>query len=196
MLKLGLTGGIGSGKTLVCQIFEKLGVPVYYADRAARELMNGNAELKESIKHMFGDRAYDKDGLDRQYVASSVFGDHKKLSQLNSLVHPHVRKDFIRWTVQHSESPYVIEEAAILFESGASLEMDQTILVYAPEELRISRVMKRDGLKREDVLKRMEHQLSEEEKMKKADHILSNDGRQMLLPQVIELHNTILNSRE
>jgi len=112
------------------------------------------------------------------------------------LVHPHVRKDFIRWTVQHSESPYVIEEAAILFESGASLEMDQTILVYAPEELRISRVMKRDGLKREDVLKRMEHQLSEEEKMKKADHILSNDGRQMLLPQVIELHNTILNSRE
>jgi dephospho-CoA kinase len=196
MLKLGLTGGIGSGKTLVCQIIEKLSVPVYYADRAARELMNSDAELKESIRNMFGDQAYSKEGLDRQYVASSVFGDHEKLSRLNSLVHPAVRKDFIRWTEQHRESPYVVEEAAILFESGASVEMDQTVLVYAPEELRISRVMKRDGRSREDVLKRMEHQLSEEEKMKKADHILTNDGVQMLLPQVIELHNKILNSRE
>jgi dephospho-CoA kinase len=196
MLKLGLTGGIGSGKTLVCQIIEKLSVPVYYADRAARELMNSDAELKESIRNMFGDQAYSKEGLDRQYVASSVFGDHEKLSRLNSLVHPAVRKDFIRWTEQHRESPYVVEEAAILFESGASVEMDQTVLVYAPEELRISRVMKRDGRSREDVLKRMEHQLSEEEKMKKADHILTNDGVQMLLPQVVELHNKILNSRE
>jgi dephospho-CoA kinase len=195
MLKLGLTGGIGSGKTLVCQIIEKLSVPVYYADRAARELMNSDAELKESIRNMFGDQAYSKEGLDRQYVASSVFGDHEKLSRLNSLVHPAVRKDFIRWTEQHRESPYVVEEAAILFESGASVEMDQTVLVYAPEELRISRVMKRDGRSREDVLKRMEHQLSEEEKMKKADHILTNDGVQMLLPQVVELHNKILNSR-
>ena len=196
MLKLGLTGGIGSGKTLVCQILEKLGVPVYYADRAARELMNSDAELMESIRHMFGDQAYSKEGLDRQYVASSVFGDHERLSQLNSLVHPAVRKDFIRWTAQHSESPYVVEEAAILFESGASVEMDQTVLVYAPEELRISRVMNRDGRSREDVLKRMEHQLSEEEKMKKADHVLTNDGTQMLLPQVIELHNKILNRIE
>jgi dephospho-CoA kinase len=196
MLKLGLTGGIGSGKTLVCQIIEKLSVPVYYADRAARELMNSDAELKESIRNMFGDQAYSKEGLDRQYVASSVFGDHEKLSRLNSLVHPAVRKDFIRWTEQHRESPYVVEEAAILFESGASVEMDQTVLVYAPEELRISRVMKRDGRSREDVLKRMEHQLSEEEKMKMADHILTNDGVQMLLPQVVELHNKILNSRE
>ncbi len=196
MLKLGLTGGIGSGKTLVSQILEKLGVPVYYADKAARELMNSNADLKENIRQLFGDQAYSDEGLDRQYVASSVFGDHKKLSQLNSLVHPAVRQDFIGWTAQHSESLYVVEEAAILFESGAYVEMDQTILVYAPKELRISRVMKRDGLGREDVLKRMEHQISEEEKMKKADHILSNDGTQMLLPQVIELHNKILNSRE
>jgi dephospho-CoA kinase len=196
MLKLGLTGGIGSGKTLVCQIIEKLSVPVYYADRAARELMNSDADLKESIRSMFGDQAYSKEGLDRQYVASSVFGDHDKLSRLNSLVHPAVRKDFFRWTEQHRESPYVVEEAAILFESGASVEMDQTVLVYAPEELRISRVMKRDGRSREDVLKRMEHQLSEEEKMKKADHILTNDGVQMLLPQVIELHNKILNRIE
>ncbi len=195
MFKLGLTGGIGSGKTLVCQIFEKLGVPVYYADTAARLLMNNNAELKKGIVQMFGNQAYGRDGLDRRFVASSVFGDHEKLSRLNSLVHPAVRRDFIGWTAQNSEAPYVVEEAAILFESGASVEMDQTVLVYAPEELRISRVMKRDGLSREDVLKRMGHQLSEEEKMKKADHILTNDGAQMLLPQVIELHNKILNSK-
>lgn len=194
MLKLGLTGGIGSGKTLVCQILEKLSVPVYYADKAARELMNSNAELKDNIRHMFGDQTYSREGLDRQYLANSVFGDHEKLSLLNSLVHPAVRKDFIRWTAQHSEAPYVVEEAAILFESGASLEMDQTVLVYAPEEMRIKRVMKRDGRRREEVLKRMGHQMSEEEKMKKADHIISNDGTLMLLPQVIELHNKILNS--
>ncbi len=196
MFKLGLTGGIGSGKTMVCQIFEKLGVPVYYADSAARLLMNSNADLKKSIVQMFGDQAYGRDGLDRQFVASSVFGDPEKLSRLNSLVHPAVREDFKRWTAFQSWAPYVLEEAAILFESGAFKEMDQTVLVYTPEELRITRVMKRDGLSREDVRKRMGHQLSEEEKMKKADHILTNDGTQMLLPQVIELHNKILNSRE
>ena len=190
MFKLGLTGGIGSGKTLVCQIFEKLGVPVYYADTAARLLMNSNAELKAGIVLMFGDQAYGRDGLDRHYLASSVFGDHEKLSQLNRLVHPHVRKDFIRWTAEQSGASYVMEEAAILFESGASLEMNQTVLVYAPEELRIGRV------KREAVLNRMGHQLSEEEKMEMADHVLMNDEMQMLLPQVIELHNKILNSRK
>jgi len=196
MFKLGLTGGIGSGKTLVCQIFEKLGVPVYYADTAARLLMNTDAELKSGIKLMFGEQAFGRDGLDRQYLADSVFGDHGKLSVLNRLVHPAVRKDFIRWTDLQMESPYVIEEAAILFESGASIEMNLSVLVYAPEELRISRVMKRDGVGREAVLKRMGHQLGEEELMEKADHVLINDGTQMLLTQVIELHNKILNCIE
>ena len=196
MFKLGLTGGIGSGKTLVCQIFEKLGVSIYYADTAAHMLMNSNAKLKEDIVRMFGDQAYGRDGLDRSYVARSVFGDHERLALLNNLVHPAVREDFIRWAAEQDTSPYVVEEAAILFESGASNEMDQTILVYAPEELRIDRVMKRDGLSREDVLQRMDHQLSEEKKMELADHVLVNDGTQMLLPQVIELHNKILTSRE
>jgi dephospho-CoA kinase len=157
--------------------------------------MNNNAELKKGIVQMFGNQAYGRDGLDRRFVASSVFGDPDKLSRLNSLVHPAVREDFKRWTALQSWAPYVLEEAAILFESGASKEMDQTVLVYTPEALRITRVMKRDGLSREDVLKRMGHQLSEEEIMKKADHILTNDGAQMLLPQVIELHNKILNSK-
>jgi dephospho-CoA kinase len=196
MFKLGLTGGIGSGKTLVCQIYEKLGVSVYYADRAARELMNTDADLIAGIRAMFGEKAYGKDGLNRQYLAGLVFGDHEKLAGLNSLVHPAVQKDFIRWTKLQSGSPYVLEEAAILFESGASAGMDLTVLVYAPEELRISRVMKRDGVERQDVLRRMEHQLSEEEKLERADHVLINDGTRMLLPQVIELHNMVLNREE
>jgi len=195
MFKLGLTGGIGSGKTLVCQVFEKLGVPVYYADRAARALMDTDEELKGGIRKMFGEEAYGKEGLDRPYLAGIVFGNQDKLDGLNGLVHPYVRKDFIRWTELQHESPYVVEEAAILFESGAYGEMDQTVLVYAPEELRVSRVMERDGLRREQVLSRMAHQLSEEEKMKMADHVLINDGTRMLLPQVLELHNKIINRR-
>ncbi|MEA3461873.1 MAG: dephospho-CoA kinase, partial [Bacteroidota bacterium] len=131
MLRVGLTGGIGSGKTLVSSIFEKLGVPVYNADSAARELMNSEAELKEGIVRMFGDLAYGNDGLNRKYMAESVFGDSEKLAGLNRLVHPAVRKDFIRWSGMQSGSPYVIEEAAILFESGASREMNLTVLVHA-----------------------------------------------------------------
>lgn len=195
MFKLGLTGGIGSGKTLVCQIFDKLGVAVYDADSAARSLMNTDAELRSGIRRMFGKEAYGKEGLNRQYLARIVFGDKEKLSQLNGLVHPVVRRDFIRWTAQQKEAPYVVEEAAILFESGAHEGMDQTALVYAPEELRIKRVMERDGLSREQVLMRMENQLSEEEKMALADHVLFNDGTRMLLPQVLELHDKVLKSR-
>lgn len=196
MFKLGLTGGIGSGKTLVCLIFDKLGVPVYDADSAARSLMNTDMELKSGIMRLFGDEAYGEEGLNRQYLARIVFGDQEMLSRLNSLVHPVVRKDFTRWTWQHKEASYVVEEAAILFESGAHTLMDQTVLVFAPEELRIKRVMERDGLSREQVFMRMGHQMSEEEKMERADHVLFNDGKRMLLPQVIDLHNKILNGRK
>jgi len=196
MFKLGVTGGIGSGKTLVCQIFEKLGIPVYNADIAARNLMSTDPDLIEGIVQLFGDEAFGEDGLNRQYLARSVFGDQKMLTQLNRMVHPVVRSDFIQWTARQSEIPYVIEEAAILFESGASEEMDLIALVYAPEELRIKRVMKRDGVEREAVLKRMEQQFSEKKIRGLADHELINDGKQMLLPQVVELHNKVLNHRE
>lgn len=195
MFKLGLTGGIGSGKTLVCQIFDKLGVPVYDADSAARSLMNTDAGLKSGILRLFGQEAYGKEGLNRQYLARIVFGHEERLSQLNRLVHPVVRQDFIRWSVKHGEAPYVVEEAAILFESGAHALMDLRVLVYAPEELRIKRVMERDGLNREQVIKRMGHQMNEEEKKALADRVLYNDGAQMLLPQVIDLHQMILNRR-
>jgi len=192
MFRLGLTGGIGSGKTLVCQIFEKLGVSVYYADSAARFLMGTDAGLMEGIRQLFGEQAYGKEGLNREYLAGIVFGDREKLAALNRLVHPLVRKDFVNWTEQQKGSPYVVEEAAILFESGAHAFLDYSVLVYAPEELRIKRVMDRDGMSREHVLKRMEQQMSEEEKKALADHVLINDGSRMLLPQVLELHNSII----
>lgn len=195
MFKLGVTGGIGSGKTLVCQVFEKLGVAVYNADSAARALMNSHPELRAGIVQMFGEEAYGDEGLNRSYLAGIVFGDSKKLSLLNQLVHPVVRQDFLNWAELQENSPYVVEEAAILFESGAHAFLDQSVLVYAPEELRIERVMKRDGMGREQVLKRMGHQMEEEEKLKLADHVLRNDGTRMLLPQVIALHKKILERR-
>ena len=195
MFKLGVTGGIGSGKTLVCQIFEKLGVAVYDADSAARALMNSHGELKKAIVRMFGEEAYGEKGLNRSYLAGIVFGDGKKLKALNQLVHPLVRTDFLRWAELQETSPYVVEEAAILFESGAYKFMDQSVLVYAPEELRIKRVMERDGIGREQVQIRMAQQMAEEEKLKMADHVLTNDGTRMLLPQVIELHTKLLERR-
>lgn len=195
MFKLGVTGGIGSGKTLVCKIFEKLGVAVYDADSSARDLMNRPGELKKGIMQMFGDEVYGEKGLNRSYLAGIVFGDRKKLNALNQLVHPAVRQDFFRWAELQESSPYVVEEAAILFESGAYKFMDQSVLVFAPEELRINRVMARDGISREQVQMRMKHQMAEEEKLKMADHVLTNDGTRMLLPQVIELHNRLLERR-
>jgi dephospho-CoA kinase len=196
MLKVGLTGGIGSGKTLVCCVLEKLGVPVYYADLEARRLMNSNTELKTGILRLFGEEAYSEEGLNRAHLAKSVFGDEKQLSRLNALVHPAVRDDFNNWAESQSRSFYVVEEAAILFESGASREMDLSVLVFAPEEIRIRRVMERDASTRKVVLERMKHQISEEEKKKLADFIITNDGTVMLLPQVIELHKRILKRRK
>lgn len=189
---MGITGGIGSGKTLVCSILEKLGVSVYYADTSARRLMDTDSGLHAGILEMFGERAFGEDGLNRKFLAEEVFGDDEKLSRLNRLVHPVVREDFFRWETLQGGSPYVVEEAAILFESGAAKLMDLSVLVFAPAELRISRIIERDQVKREDVLKRMGHQISEEEKMGMAGHIIYNDGSQMLLPQVVELHNNIL----
>lgn len=192
MFRVGLTGGIGSGKSLVCSILEKLRVPVYYADAEAKRLMNSDPVLKTQIMDLFGDKAYSGGSLDRKYLAGRVFGDGELLASLNSVVHPAVREDFKRWADLQKGVPYVVEEAAILFESGAHRELDQAVLVYAPVELRISRVMERDGCDRESVLRRMDHQLSEEELKKLADHVIVNDGQQMLLPQVIELHHKLL----
>jgi dephospho-CoA kinase len=195
MYQLGITGGIGSGKTLVCRVFESLGIPVYYADVEAKRLMNSHPVLKESIHGLLGREAYRNGDLDRRYVGSRVFGDRDLLEKLNSLVHPVVREDYRSWVSGKSGVPYVVEEAAILIESGASRFLDMTVLVYAPLELRIRRVMQRDGMEKAEVERRMMHQMDEEEKLVLADEVIVNDDREMLLPQIISLHHKLINRK-
>ena len=195
MFQVGVTGGIGSGKTLVCSVLEKLGVSVYYADEEARRLMNSNSVLREGIIQLLGPEAFRNGKLNRKYVGSRIFGDRTLLEKLNSLVHPVVREDYRNWVESCQGVPYVVEEAAILFESGANRFLDLTALVYAPSELRIQRVMERDGVTREEVRRRMAHQMDEEEKRTLADEVIINDDRKMLLPQVVAFHERIINRK-
>ena len=191
-LKIGVTGGIGAGKTVVCRVFSHLNIPVYSADDRAKWLMANDPELVGQIKKQFGAGAYDKNGLNRAYLARRVFSDETKLQLLNSLVHPAVGKDFQQWAESAADAPYCIKEAALLFESGSYRELDKTILVYAPEDIRIKRVLNRDPQRTEsDVKAIMGNQMDEEEKRKYADFILLNDDKEMILPQVLKLHQTL-----
>jgi dephospho-CoA kinase len=185
---IGITGGIGSGKTTACKVFQELGVPVYYADDRAKELMTTNAVLKNKIVQAFGKKAYSGNDLDRAYLAQQIFGSKEKLSIINGLVHPAVANDFEEWLEERNDEKYVLKEAAILFESGAYQDVDITVLVIAPQDVRLERVINRDGSSKEDVLKRMNNQWTQERKVKLADHILNNSGTQLLIPQVLELH--------
>jgi dephospho-CoA kinase len=191
MYRVGITGGIGSGKSLVCSILELFGVPVYYADLEARRLMNEDVELRSALKAEFGDGIYKGGELDRQKMGSRVFGEPRLLEKINQMVHPVVRKDFDNWCKACENVPYVVEEAAILFESGAAKQMNMSVLVYAPIALRISRVVDRDGLSSDEVKKRMSYQLDEEEKKRRADSIIINDETSLLLPQIVSLHEEI-----
>ncbi|MEO6254055.1 MAG: dephospho-CoA kinase [Ferruginibacter sp.] len=191
MLKIGLTGGIGSGKTTVAKAFEVLGIPVYYADDAAKRLMSEDEELKEKIKLQFGQDAYKTGKLDRKYLSGIVFNNPEKLNQINALVHPATLRDAESW-MQKQTSPYAIKEAALIFESGAHEFLDHVIGVTAPAPLRILRTMQRDGISREEVMARMDKQMDEIIKMKLCDFVIKNDEQEMLLPQILELHNKLL----
>ena len=190
VLRVGLTGGIGSGKSTVAQIFEVLGIPVFYADIAAKKIMNEDEELRSAITNIFGEQAYANNILDRKYISSIVFSDPAKLQQLNALVHPATKKDGEAW-MQQQTSPYAIHEAALIFEAKVSDRLDLVIGVSSPIELRIKRATERDKVSREEVLKRMEQQLDEEVKMSKCDFVLINDEQQLLIPQVLTLHEKI-----
>ncbi|HEY1062066.1 MAG TPA: dephospho-CoA kinase [Daejeonella sp.] len=193
MLKIGITGGIGSGKTTVCKVFELLGVPVFYADDVAKSIMHTDPILKSGILEAFGQKSYTQSGeLNRSYISSIVFNDKHELEKLNSLVHPAVFRAFDTWVLSQKEASYVIKEAALLYESDAYKMCDQSILVISPIETRISRVKARDGISAEDIQLRMNRQFSDEQKMKFADHILNNDEKQLLIPQIIQLHQQFL----
>ncbi len=192
MLKVGITGGIGSGKTTVCQLFELLGIPVFYADTRAKYLMATDEVLINDIKAAFGNDMYPEDGLlDRRRLASIVFNDDLQLEKLNSVVHPAVFRDFAVWSARQ-KAPFVLKEAAILFESGSDKDCDYTIVVTSPLVLRIDRVMSRDNVSAEEIKKRMDKQLNDDEKIKLADFVLLNDEQQLLIPQVLALHKQLL----
>jgi len=191
MLKIGLTGGMGSGKTIVSKIFSVLGVPVFYADDAAKTVMNEDAELKQKIMSLFGDEAYMEDQLNRKYISSIVFSDPFKLEQLNALVHPVTIAAADKW-MQQQTTPYVIKEAALMFEAGAAAHLNYVIGVFAPQSMRIQRAMKRDGITREEALARINNQVDDNIKMKLCDFVIVNDEQRSVLSQVLALHEKFL----
>jgi len=193
MLKIGITGNIGSGKTTVSKIFEILGIPVFYADEAAKKVMVDDPQLIEDIKIAFGDVSYFEDGtLNRKHIAAIVFNNDEQLTKLNSIVHPATFRAFDAWVKTVSNVPYVLKEAALLFESDSYKMCDYNIMVQAPLEMRINRVMKRDGLSREEIEKRNSFQFSEEKKTSLADYVIKNDDTQLVIPQVLKLHDEIV----
>ncbi len=191
MLKIGLTGGIGSGKSTVAAIFEVLGIPVYYADAAAKKLMQEDVGLIAGIKELFGENSYVNGMLNRTYISGEVFSQPDKLNKLNALVHPVTIADAEKWISTQSAS-YLIKEAAILFESGSHIQMDYVIGVYSPLELRIERVMQRDKISKEQVISRINQQMDEDEKMRRCDFLVYNDEKKLLIPQVLELHDKLI----
>lgn len=193
MLKIGITGGIGSGKSTACKVFEILGIPVFYADKVATDLMRTDAELKHNLKQTFGNQAYFDDGqLNRKYLAEIVFEDVNQLEKLNGLVHPAVFRAFDLWLPEQEKYPYILKEAALLVESGSYKMCDYTILVKAPLDLKIKRTMLRDNMKENVVQLRMDKQLSDVQKQAFADFILLNNEQELLIPQVLALHQHFL----
>ena len=196
MLKVGITGNIGSGKTTVSKIFEVLGVPIFYADAAAKEVMVKDEILIDAIKNAFGKQSYFDDGtLNRKHIAGIVFNDEKQLAILNSIVHPAVFRAFDNWLKQFSNAPYILKEAALLFESDSYKMCDKTIVVTAPLEMRVKRVIERDGLTEAEITSRDSKQFKQEEKVKLADHIIKNDNTELVIPQVLKLHNEFMGYR-
>ncbi len=191
MLKVGITGGIGSGKSTVCQVFATLGIPVFYADDAAKYLMDNDGFLIDRIKQIFGEDIYQNNKLDKIKVASIVFKEPEKLHQLNALVHP-ATIDYGKQWIEKQRNKYIIKEAAIFFESGSYKEMNIMVGVYAPPELRIRRAMEPTNNSRESIMQRIASQMDEDEKMKRCDYIIINDEIKAIIPQITELHQTLL----
>lgn len=189
--KVGITGGIGSGKSTVAQVFSTLGVPVYYADDAAKHIMNVNPEVKQAIVGIFGEDVYEGGTLQRKVLSSKVFNDKNKLAQLNAIVHPATIRFGNEWLARQTY-PYAIKEAALLFETGTAAQLDFIIGVYAPDALRIHRVMERDNVSRELVKQRMEKQIQEQIKMRLCDAVIVNNDQEMVIPQVLALHEQLL----
>jgi dephospho-CoA kinase len=191
MLIVGLTGGIGSGKTTVGKLFAELGVPVYNSDREARRLMEESGKVREAIKALLGEQAYRENSPDKAYIAGKVFGNTDLLDRLNAIVHPAVRADFKNWAGQQ-QNPYLIQEAAILFENGSYHEFDKIVLVHAPREERIRRIGERDGSSREEIEARMAHQWEDDRKIALADYVIENLDLENTRFEVEKIHRHLM----
>jgi len=195
MIKIGLTGGIGSGKTTVAKIFENLGVPVYYSDYWAKELSNTNTEIIDGLKQEFGEKIYSKNKtLNKTLLSKIIFNDKSQLEKVNNIIHPIVRNHFDSWANEHKKTnqKYIIKEAAILFESGAYKQVDKIITVFTELNLRIERLQKRDNITKSEILKKIAAQMPEEEKIKLSDYIIYNNKNDLLLPQILNIHETLV----
>ena len=192
MQTIGITGGIGSGKSIICRIFYTLGIPIYTADERAKHLTNFNPEIRQEIISLLGSAAYNNQGYNRKYVAQIVFEDPIYLKRLNQIIHPLVAKDFLLWRNQHSNAPYGMYEAAILFESGFSERNLANIVVDAPLDIRIRRIEQRDGSTYEEIMKRVNNQWSADKLRALADWVIENDDKKLILPQILKIHHQIL----
>lgn len=192
IFRLGITGGIGSGKSTVCRVFNVLGVPVFSADEEARFIMETDPGMKKDLEELAGHDLYAGGQLDRKKLASLIFNDRRLLDRVNALVHPRVFSRYLEWC-EKQPADYVIFETAILFESGAEKYVDKTLAVAAPLEERIERVMGRNQMSRDQVMERVKNQMSEEEILKRSDYIIDNSEDIMIIPQVMDIHNRILN---
>lgn len=193
MIKVGLTGGIGAGKSIVSKIFNNLGIKIYDSDYQAKLLYLTDNSLKFELVQEFGEKVYTTEGvLNKKYLAEIVFNDKNRLAKLNHMVHPRVRIHFENWINEQKENPYIIKEAAILFDSGANNYTDKIIVVIAPEDIRIRRIIVRDNILRSEVIKRIKNQLPQEKIVKKANYVIVNNGIQPVLPQVLFIHHELL----
>lgn len=191
-LKVGVTGGIGSGKSVVCRIFSILGIPVFEADTEARRIIDHDPEIRKALSQLLGREVFPEPGVtDRKKMAHAIFNNQEILNEVNAIVHPAVRQRFKEWWLSQ-ETPYVVQEAAILFESGASGLMDLNILITAPDEVKAARIVKRDGFSIQQVRERMDNQWPDARKLPLADFVIHNDGHQFLIEQVMDIHQKIL----
>jgi dephospho-CoA kinase len=191
MITVGITGGIGSGKTIVCRIFSELGIAVYNADAEAKQMYNLES-VKDELKKKFGETVFDAEGnADKKKIADLIFNDEKALKEVNDLIHPLVLRHFDEWREKQT-GPYVLKEAAILFESGSNSDCEKVILVTSPSETRIQRILQRDNRARKEVEQIMLRQWSDEKKIKHSDFIIANDETQLVIPQVLEIHAKLL----
>ena len=191
-VRVGVTGGIGAGKSTICHVLMNLNIPVYNADDRARSLMNSEPEVIKQLKRSFSDSVYKDGQLDRDFLAKEVFHYDQRLKELNDIVHPAVKEDFEKWAGRQNKEPIIVKEAALLFEAGTYRDLDQTILVYCPLEIRINRILLRDPFRtRTEIEKIIERQWSDQEKKKLADFIITNDDIKPVMPQVLEILDRI-----